>query len=143
MKEWFVQFLKRRLTQLVRAFYFELYPFLVQTIFYSMDPHPVYKNISNCVLNNGFTTSPFAVERRVRQETISLLTYLLQNQKFNVLISLFQAQRQSGPLNQESAKTKIKREETGEPRGRGAYNHFFKRPVPVYQLLVYPLIGQI
>ena len=30
-----------------------------------------------------------------------------------------------------------------ERRVGGACNHFFKRPVPVYQLLVYPLIGQI
>ena len=40
-------------------------------------------------------------------------------------------------------KTKVKREETEGRRGSGACNHFFKRPVPVYQLLVYPLIGQI
>ena len=57
--------------------------------------------------------------------------------------SLFQAPRWSGPLYWESANTKIKREETGERGGGGACNHFFKRPVPVYQLLVYPLIGQI
>ena len=37
----------------------------------------------------------------------------------------------------------MKREETGEGAGGGVCNHFFKRPVPVYQLLVYPLIGQI
>jgi len=43
----------------------------------------------------------------------------------------------------ESANMKIKREETGERKGGGACNHFFKRLVPVYQLLVYPLIGQI
>ena len=49
----------------------------------------------------------------------------------------------SGPLNWESANTKIKREETRESGGGGACNHFFKRPVPVYQLLVYPLTGQI
>ena len=47
------------------------------------------------------------------------------------------------PLNWESAKTKVKRGQSGERRGGGACNHFFKRPVPVYQLLVYPLIGQI
>ena len=57
--------------------------------------------------------------------------------------SLFEAPRQSGPLNWESANTNIKREETGESGGGGACYHFFKRPVPVYQLLVYPLIGQI
>ena len=28
-------------------------------------------------------------------------------------------------------------------KGERACNHFFKRPVPVYQLLVYPFIGQI
>ena len=60
-----------------------------------------------------------------------------------IRISLFQAPRWSGPLNWESANKKIKREETGESGGDGACNHFFKRPVPVYQLLVYPLIGQI
>ena len=38
---------------------------------------------------------------------------------------------------------KVKQEETGERRGGGACNHFFRQPVPVYQLLVYPLIGQI
>ena len=42
-----------------------------------------------------------------------------------------------------SVNTKIKREETEESAGGGACNHFFKRPVPVYHLLVYPLIGQI
>ena len=47
------------------------------------------------------------------------------------------------PLNLESANTKIKREETGERRGGGSCNHFFERPVTVYQLLVYPLTGQI
>jgi len=60
-----------------------------------------------------------------------------------LLRSLFQAPRLSGQPNWESANTKIKREETGESRGGGACNHFFKRPVPVYHLLVYPLIGQI
>ena len=29
--------------------------------------HTFYKNVSSCVLNNGFTTSSFAVERGVRQ----------------------------------------------------------------------------
>ena len=29
--------------------------------------HTFYKNISSCVLNNGFSTAPFAVERGVRQ----------------------------------------------------------------------------
>ena len=29
--------------------------------------HTFYKNVSRCVLNNGFATSPFAVERRERQ----------------------------------------------------------------------------
>ena len=38
---------------------------------------------------------------------------------------------------------KIKRKETGERKGNGACNHFFKRLVPVYQLMIYPLIGQI
>ena len=59
------------------------------------------------------------------------------------LASLFQALRWSVPLNWESANTKIKRGETGESRGGGACNHFFKQPVPVYQFLVYPLIGHI
>ena len=40
-------------------------------------------------------------------------------------------------------KTKQKREETGERKSGGACNHFFKWLAPVYQLLVYPLIGQI
>ena len=48
-----------------------------------------------------------------------------------------------GSLNWESAKAKVKREVTGKRRGGEACNHFFKRPVPVYQLQVYPLIGQI
>ena len=48
-----------------------------------------------------------------------------------------------GIQNWESANVKIKREETGERKAGGACNHFFKRLVPVYQLLVYPLIGQI
>ena len=60
-----------------------------------------------------------------------------------ILLSLFQAPRESSPLNWETANKKIKWEETGEIAGGGACNHFFKRPVPVYQLLVYPLIGQI
>ena len=29
--------------------------------------HTFYKNISSCVLNNGFSTAPFSVERGVRQ----------------------------------------------------------------------------
>ena len=58
-------------------------------------------------------------------------------------VSLFQAPRLLGPLNWERAKSKVKWEETGERRGGEACNHFFKWPVPVYQLLVYPLIGQI
>jgi len=29
--------------------------------------HTFYSNISSCVLNNGFSTQPFAVERGVRQ----------------------------------------------------------------------------
>ena len=29
--------------------------------------HTFYNNISSCVINNGFSTPPFAVERRVRQ----------------------------------------------------------------------------
>ena len=57
--------------------------------------------------------------------------------------SLLQAPRYTLRKNWESANTKIKLEETGESGGGGACNHFFKRPVPVYQLLVYPLIGQI
>ena len=57
--------------------------------------------------------------------------------------SLVQALRYSGALNWENTNTKIKCEETGERRGGGACNHFFKQPIPVYQLLVYPLIGQI
>ena len=40
-------------------------------------------------------------------------------------------------------KTKQKREKTGERKSDGACSHFFKRLVPVYQLLVYPVIGQI
>ena len=38
---------------------------------------------------------------------------------------------------------KMKRENTGERKGGGACNHSFKRLVLVYQLKVYPLIGQI
>ena len=38
---------------------------------------------------------------------------------------------------------KVKWEETGERKGGGASNNFFQRLVLVYQLLVYPLIGQI
>ena len=57
--------------------------------------------------------------------------------------SLVQALRYSGPLNWESTNTKIKCEETGERRGGGACNHFFKQPIPLYQLLVYPVICQI
>ena len=57
--------------------------------------------------------------------------------------SLLQAPRYTLRKNWESANTKIKQEKTGESGGGGACNHFFKRPVPVYQLLVYPLIGQI
>ena len=29
--------------------------------------HTFYNNISNCVLDNGFSTQPFAIERGVRQ----------------------------------------------------------------------------
>ena len=29
--------------------------------------HTFYKNISSCVLNNGFSTPPFSVDRGVRQ----------------------------------------------------------------------------
>ena len=29
--------------------------------------HTFYKNVSSCVLNNGFATSSFAVEKEVRQ----------------------------------------------------------------------------
>ena len=43
----------------------------------------------------------------------------------------------------ENANVKIKWEETGERKGGTACNHFCKWLVPVYQLLVYPLIGQI
>lgn len=32
-----------------------------------MDTHTFYNNISSCVINNGFSTQPFAVERGVRQ----------------------------------------------------------------------------
>ena len=58
------------------------------------------------------------------------------------IYSLFQAPRYPSPLNWESVNTKIKREEAGESRGGGACNHFFKRPVPIYQLLI-GQIGQI
>ena len=45
----------------------------------------------------------------------------------------------------EKARTRKKKNgrKLGRGGGGGACNHFFKRPVPVYQLLVYSLIGQI
>ena len=53
---------------LAETAYFEFYAFyfcfglpFIQWI------HTFYKNVSSCVLNNGFATSSFAVERGVRQ----------------------------------------------------------------------------
>ena len=55
--------------------------------------------------------------------------------------SLFSASLQTFCL---IACSRLWRKETGESGGGRACNHFFyKRPVPLYHLLVYPLIGQI
>ena len=42
--------------------------------------HPFYKNVSSCVLNNGFATSSFAVERGVRQgDPLCLIYYSIRS----------------------------------------------------------------
>ena len=44
-------------------------------------------------------------------------------------------------MRMRSGRGKNRAKELGRERGGGAYKHFFKKLVPVYQLLIYPLIG--
>ena len=47
--------------------YFEFYAFFCFGLPFIQWIHTFYKNVSSCVLNNGFANSSFAVERGVRQ----------------------------------------------------------------------------